>query len=121
MDSSDFDPPPHHPMKVLSKQAGATVTLIGNRHILKTGDRVFPREGIAMGMVRDHTSILVLTVLARKHEGERGGIRMTYIAGTTLDTCWSTLHDSTMQAICNELWNMVEQLRQILKPPQWKS
>ena len=103
--------------QIISQQSGATIVLLSPGDLIhKSGRRVFPREEQAMKLVKKYTNVPVPNPIAAEYRDGHGQIYMTRVPGITLENCWHTLDDQAKEQLCNQLWEMIEQIRQIPKP-----
>jgi aminoglycoside phosphotransferase (APT) family kinase protein len=89
--------------------------------VIKSGDRVRPSEEYAMRLVRQYTSVPIPNPVSFEFKGPSvGEIRMSYVQGITLESCWLSLEDDAKLNLCNQIWATIQQLRQIPKPSQFE-
>ncbi|WEW55900.1 hypothetical protein PRK78_001335 [Emydomyces testavorans] len=107
----------HDKVVVLSKQAGAKVLLFDDEMVLKAGPRVRKSEEAAMRLVEEHTNIPIPELYQATYNMDEGRLAMSFIPGTPLKHVWDDLDTKKKQHVCEELWTMINKLRQIPKPP----
>ncbi|KAI1377114.1 hypothetical protein F4677DRAFT_417443 [Hypoxylon crocopeplum] len=109
--------------RMYSKQAGAWVMSIGNGIIRKSGTRVTRNEEEAMRMVARCTDIPIPPLhwaTYRIVNGVKfGSIYMDRVEGCRLDEIWDQFDDARKERICQDIWAIVEKLRQIPRPPEF--
>ncbi|TGJ86550.1 hypothetical protein E0Z10_g2230 [Xylaria hypoxylon] len=107
----------------LSQQGGCRVRLIAPGTILKSGHRVRPAEAAALRLVKHYTDVPVPAVgyatFAIRDGRDFGSILMDEVEDScALNTIWGTYDSTTKERVCHEIWAMIEQLREIPKPPE---
>ncbi|KAF1999752.1 hypothetical protein P154DRAFT_563821 [Amniculicola lignicola CBS 123094] len=104
----------------LSRQSGGHVIRDGD-FVEKTGDRVRPREAVALRLVQQHTSVPVPTVHSQSFADDHGTIRMSYVDGDRLDKIWPDFEDcdEIKEDVCNRIWDLIYQFRTIPKPTEF--
>ena len=106
---------------LLSRQGGCVVDLISPGVIRKRGRRVTRNERAALRIVKTYTNVPVPEVLLARwffEDGEEvGSILMERIEGHTLKSVWDSFDSATKERMCFDIWAVIEQLRQIPKPP----
>lgn len=106
---------------VLSRQAGAIVDIINPGVVRKTGFRVTRSEEAALRLVMEFTRVpvpkLYLSSYFFKNGIEYGSLLMDYIDGFPLHHVWDGLDTSRKERVCHDIWEVVNQLRRIPRPP----
>ncbi|KAK3176560.1 hypothetical protein OEA41_007883 [Lepraria neglecta] len=105
-------------VRFLSRAAGAHVVCHDNNLVLKSGQRVRCGEEHAMRLVEQHTNVPVPRIIFSSylHDG-KGEIGMNFIPGCTLGTIWDRLDVRDKERLCHDIWSMISQWRQIIRPP----
>lgn len=103
--------------RILSKQCGAIVVLLGDL-ITKSGTRVQRNEEIAMRLVRQYTDVPLPGVIFSAYNSEQGNLGMTVVPGSPLELSWDRLDEHTKERLCHETWDIIEELRQIPRPAE---
>ncbi|ODA79146.1 hypothetical protein RJ55_04738 [Drechmeria coniospora] len=103
-------------------QFGCIVTLIQPTVILKQGSNVRPSEESAMRLVRKQLpNIPVPVVDGSFYECDEAGpaygeLLMSFIPGRTLKSAWAELDKAVKDRICQDIWDLVAQIRSIPRP-----
>lgn len=96
---------------------------IGPGVVSKRGERVTRNEAAALALAKTQTSIpvpeLYSATFFMKNGVENGSLLMEKVEGTPLRDVWDGLDDSAKSRICEGIWSIVNELRQIQKPPAY--
>lgn len=106
--------------RLLSKQSGAIIDEIDPGIVQKEGERVTRNEEAALRLVKKCTEVPVPELYAAnyffKKGVEHGSFLMDLVEGSQLQLLWDVFDDGTKERVCCNIWDMVEQLRQIPRP-----
>ncbi len=93
------------------------MTCHDNNLVCKSGSRVRYSEEVAIRLVKQHTSVPVPIIIFSNYEPDKGNIGMSFVPGFTLKSIWDGLDERNRERVCREIWTMIAQWRQILRPP----
>jgi hypothetical protein len=103
--------------RVLSKQSGAIVVVLGDL-ISKSGTRVRHTEEVAVRLVQQYTDVPIPDSIFALYDSNRGHLGMTPIPGSPLQLSWDRLDEHTKERLCHETWDIIAELRQIPRPAE---
>ncbi len=108
---------------LLSRQHGSVVKELGPGVVSKKGRRVTKNEAVALALVKHHTGIPVPELYQATFFVKDGltncALLMEKVEGISLEAVWDKLDDNTKIRICKDIWNVVAELQQIPKPPEF--
>ncbi|GJN67913.1 hypothetical protein Purlil1_176 [Purpureocillium lilacinum] len=93
--------------------------------VIKAGYNVRPSATAALKLIRRHAPTVPTPVVHRPceyyHFYERGTpfygkIDMSYIDGFTLKEVWDDLVDSQKHRMCQDIWHLISQIRDVPRP-----
>lgn len=91
-------------------------------HVLKFGHRAKSSEAVAMKLVVKETDVRLPEWLAEGFpcDREEGYLWMTCIPGSRLDISWGKLRNDTKQRLCQDVWEIVAEIRKIRCPSEYQ-